>query len=58
MTNITAIWTADRGITMPSARCAVPSHAALRGRDAVDLQATTAKPNFGTGHRTWSPPIP
>lgn len=57
MANINNNWTADRGIAMPSA-CVVPSHAAAyRVRGAVDLQALTAKPTFGTGDRTWSPPI-
>jgi hypothetical protein len=55
MTNITTTWTAD--IAM-AAGCVVPSHAAAyRVRGAVDLQALTAKPTFGTGHRTWSPPL-
>jgi hypothetical protein len=58
MNNITAIWTADHGIAMPSVRCAVSAHAAAhRVRGAVDLQVLTAKPTFGTGHRPWSPPI-
>jgi len=44
--------------TMPSA-CVVPTHlAALRGKRAVDLQATgVATPAFGTGIRHWSPPL-
>jgi hypothetical protein len=55
MSNITTTWTAD--IAM-AAGCVVPSHrAATRVRGAADLQALTAKPSFGTGHRTWSPPL-
>jgi hypothetical protein len=55
MTNITTTWTAD--IAM-AAGCVVPSHvAAYRVRGAADQQALTAKPTFGMGDRTWSPPL-
>jgi hypothetical protein len=66
MSNITQIWTADRGYAMTSA-CAVPSDVRFHGSDvavrgttrgAVEVQAVLmSKPTFDAGHRTWSPPI-